>query len=294
MSDPITPPTQPPAPIDPKRPVRDLGKWMNYLGLLGLGYEAARCRILAIVLTESMTAPSADLFSPGGDEDYDPMHPVTKWVAGKLRAYSWGAVRAKVAEDGIMPKLANIAKGIFRCIETVEPFVDGIHKHLGAIGKDPALWETELAQTLIKLNRVIAVDKFSVENETFVEPDDFVRESNAVIDDLSALLHDLIPKVEDLATVALVETPQQVEGKVQWGNFPWRRLVLLVAILLTLELCAVIGAWCWGTGNNLLQRVGNCWWLLTLVFTAVVIVSPFVLGKEGWQEVKKIWNSWRD
>ena len=203
MSEPMALPTQPPAPINPKQPVRGLGEWLNYLGFMVMGYRAARKRVSAIVWHEAETAPIADLLGPGGDEDYDPTHPVTKWVAGKLRVYSDAKVRAKVAEDGIMPKLANIANGISYCMTDVEPFVDGINKHLGAIGKDPAAWETELALMLRKMNGVIAVDRFFLEHETFDDPDYFRQKTKAVDDDLSAFQTELGAKVDSLACVAL-------------------------------------------------------------------------------------------
>lgn len=202
MSESIAFPTNAPAPIDPKRPVRGLGEWLNYLGFMVLGYSAAREFILGIVLKESLTAPIADP-RKHGDEDYDPAHPVAKLVAGKVREWNGNTVGEKVADEAL-PKLANYAEVISNCITTVEPFVHGIHTHLTGLGKDPAVWETKLATTLRTLTRRIELDKFSLAQETFSEPDDFVISSKAVKAELSAFMQDLSPMVDDLACVAQV------------------------------------------------------------------------------------------
>ena len=86
---------------------------------------------------------------------------------------------------------------------------------------------------------------------------------------------------------------RQGERQAQGSVFPWKRIVLVVAILILLELCVAIGAWRWGGGQNLLQKIGSCWWLLTSVFAAVVLVCPLILGRAGWVIVKNTLNPWR-
>ena len=76
-------------------------------------------------------------------------------------------------------------------------------------------------------------------------------------------------------------------------RFPWGRATLAIAILAALELSAMIGAWLWGNGDNLFQKIGNFWWLLTFVFAAAVLSCRFILGKAGWTQAKKWWHSWR-
>jgi len=75
--------------------------------------------------------------------------------------------------------------------------------------------------------------------------------------------------------------------------FPWGRASLAFALLIGLELFAVIAAWLWGQGDNLLQKIGNCWWLLASVLPVVALVSRRILGRTGWSQVKKMWHSWR-
>lgn len=75
--------------------------------------------------------------------------------------------------------------------------------------------------------------------------------------------------------------------------FPWKRAILAFAILIILVLCAVIAAWLWGDGHNLLQKIGNCRWLLVFVFAVGSFVAFCILGREGWRKVRKIWNSWK-
>lgn len=72
--------------------------------------------------------------------------------------------------------------------------------------------------------------------------------------------------------------------------FPWGRAILAFALLIVLELFALIAAWLWGQGDNLLQKIGNCWWLLTLVFAAVTLVSPLIFGRIGWSHVMKMYH----
>ena len=89
------------------------------------------------------------------------------------------------------------------------------------------------------------------------------------------------------------DTIQRINEPPREAAFPWGRASLAIALLILLELFAVIGAWQWGDGHNLLQKIGNCWWLLAFVFTAVTIASPFILGRTGWSQVKKMWHSGR-
>jgi hypothetical protein len=74
---------------------------------------------------------------------------------------------------------------------------------------------------------------------------------------------------------------------------PWWRASLAFALLIVLELIAVIAAWLWGQGDNPLQKIGNCWWLLASLLPVVALVSRLILGRKGWSQVKKMWHSWR-
>jgi hypothetical protein len=201
VSEPIASPAQL-APIDPKHPVRGLGEWLNFLHCMVAGYTEARHYVSSILIFECETAPAAELFGPGGDEDYDPMHPVTKLVAGKLRSYCAAKVRAKVEKEAL-PWLTNMANAVLKCIPYVTPFIDGIHAHLGALDKDPGQWEKGLAMTLRKLNTFVASDRFFVEKETFTEPSFYQQRRNSAENELSTFLNDIGAKVDDLATVAL-------------------------------------------------------------------------------------------
>jgi hypothetical protein len=82
-------------------------------------------------------------------------------------------------------------------------------------------------------------------------------------------------------------------GQSHGAAFPWGRASLAIAILIVLESFAVMGAWVWGDGLNLLQKIGNCWWLLAFVPTAAPFVFRLIVGREGWSQVKKKWHSWR-
>lgn len=75
--------------------------------------------------------------------------------------------------------------------------------------------------------------------------------------------------------------------------FPWGRAILAFGLLIVLELIAVIAAWLWGQGDNPLQKIGNCWWLLASLLPVVALVSRLILGRKGWSQVKKMWHSWR-
>jgi hypothetical protein len=75
--------------------------------------------------------------------------------------------------------------------------------------------------------------------------------------------------------------------------FPRVRLGLAITLSIVLESLAVLLAWQWGDGNNLLQKIGNCWWLLVFVSAAAPFVFRLILGREGWSQVKKKWHSWR-
>ena len=68
------------------------------------------------------------------------------------------------------------------------------------------------------------------------------------------------------------------------------QVIIAVALLVLLESFAVAGAWCWGEGENILQKIGNCWWLFVVVFGAVSLACPFILGKKTWLRIKTIWN----
>jgi hypothetical protein len=92
------------------------------------------------------------------------------------------------------------------------------------------------------------------------------------------------------AFAGLTHTSQPSPGAMG-AVLPWGRASIALVLLIVLELFAVIGAWQWGDGHNLLQKIGNCWWLLTAAFTVAITVSYFILGKVGWSQVKKMWPS---
>jgi hypothetical protein len=75
--------------------------------------------------------------------------------------------------------------------------------------------------------------------------------------------------------------------------FPRGRAYIALALVILLELLAVIGASLWGDGHNLLQKIGSCWWLLASVPTTAPLVLRVILGREGWSQLKKWWHSWR-
>ena len=71
--------------------------------------------------------------------------------------------------------------------------------------------------------------------------------------------------------------------------FPRRRAILAVALLIVLELFAVIGVCLWG---DAIQKIVNRWWLLGSQLPFVLLVSRLILGRTGWSQVKKMWHSW--
>ncbi len=66
----------------------------------------------------------------------------------------------------------------------------------------------------------------------------------------------------------------------------WRRFVLWLAILVVTECVLAVGAWRWGEGPNLWQRINNSWEVLAAVFGGFVILFPFCLGRANWRHVK--------
>jgi hypothetical protein len=84
---------------------------------------------------------------------------------------------------------------------------------------------------------------------------------------------------------------QGPSGQAHETGFSWVRAVIAFALLIVIELSAVAVALVWGEGSNLVQKIGNCWWLLTAAFTVVIVASYFIFGKAGWSKVKKLWPS---
>ena len=72
------------------------------------------------------------------------------------------------------------------------------------------------------------------------------------------------------------------------GPLPWARVVIAVALLVLVESFVAAGAWRWGEGENLLQKIVNCRWLFVVAFGAVFLASCFILGKKIWLRVKGI------
>jgi hypothetical protein len=92
---------------------------------------------------------------------------------------------------------------------------------------------------------------------------------------------------DDLVTLA----PPALLALLAGGVFPRGRGILACALVIVLGLLAVIGAWQWGEGDNLLQKIGNCWWLVGLASAAAPFVFRLILGREGWAQVKRKWYS---
>jgi hypothetical protein len=175
-------PPQPPELIDPKKPVRGLGEWLNFLGFMVLAYKGARGGLAVLVMNEVYAATS------------DPAH-----------RYSGAAVRKK-SEEVVMPKVRDLAEGIARCLAIIQPSVEGIHQWLGAL-ESPAAWETELALMLRKLRGIIPLDVFLLESDlAFEPPEDFAAAKKSIDAQFDAIMNELVPKVADLASVALPES----------------------------------------------------------------------------------------
>jgi hypothetical protein len=83
--------------------------------------------------------------------------------------------------------------------------------------------------------------------------------------------------------------PTNEKGKAPRAKLLWLRVILLVVLLIVLEVFAVTAAWRWGDGDNLVQKISNCWWLPSSIGAFCLFLSSLVLG--GWRKVKKIWDS---
>jgi hypothetical protein len=71
---------------------------------------------------------------------------------------------------------------------------------------------------------------------------------------------------------------------------PWGRAILAFAVVIVAAVFAVIAAWLWGQGDNLLQKIGNCGWLFVSVFTVAVPFCALILGRIGWSHVMKMYH----
>ena len=100
-------------------------------------------------------------------------------------------------------------------------------------------------------------------------------------------------EVDGLTIQELVDRLRPPKGQSDRAVLPWRRASLAIALLIVLEFSAVMGALHWGDGDNPLQKIGNCWWLLAFVFAVVSLISRFIVGRNGWSQVKKRWHSWK-
>jgi hypothetical protein len=90
------------------------------------------------------------------------------------------------------------------------------------------------------------------------------------------------------------DTIQSINEPPREAAFPWWRAILAFIVLIVPVSLSMTGAYLWGEGDNLLQKIVNCGWLVGIVFTAsVIFVVPFVLGRGRWSQVKKWWDSWR-
>ena len=99
------------------------------------------------------------------------------------------------------------------------------------------------------------------------------------------------------ADLADVEADLKANALVRWKDFRsvvfGLRSIVAFIVLLFAESVVFFVTWQWGAGENVLQRVVNCWVLFTGVFAAYFLAYPYVLGREGWGVVKGKLTFWK-
>jgi hypothetical protein len=75
--------------------------------------------------------------------------------------------------------------------------------------------------------------------------------------------------------------------------FPWGRAILCSVIFCACGASAILIAWLWEEGQNLIQKVGNGLWLFAPAFGISSVASALILGKEAWSRVRNAWQVWK-